>query len=305
MFDPGTVLVTGGRGYVGRRVVARLVEAGHAVVRYDRDHFEPDGGAGQAQGELYDVPRLLAVMEEHEIGAIVHTAAISHPDVSVAMPVATFEANVTGTVALYEAARLSGSVGRLVNLSSSSVYGHAEGDVREDRALRPITPYGVTKVATDLLGGVYRDLYGLEVVSIRLTWVYGPGNRMPEHVRDLARAALKGEPYRLAAGADHPLPLVHVEDAAAGIAAALLAPRVPEPAYNVCGPASPTLGEVAERVRALVPNADIDVGPGDLPLHRLGPIDTTAATRDLGYRAEWPLDRGLPDYVDWLREHDA
>jgi nucleoside-diphosphate-sugar epimerase len=299
-----TVLVTGGRGYVGRRLVARLVAAGHAVVRYDRDHFEADGGAAQAQGELYDVPRLLAVISEHGVDAIVHTAAISHPDVSVAMPVATFESNVTGTVALYEAARMAG-VGRVVNLSSSSVYGHADGAVREDRALRPITPYGVTKVATDLLGGVYRELYRTEVVSIRLTWVYGPGNRMPEHVRDLVRAGLRGEPYRLASGADHPLPLIHVEDAAAGIAAALLAPAVPQPAYNIAGDGSPALGEVAQRVRELIPEADIEIGPGDLPLHRLGPIDTSAAERDLGYRPEWPLERGLPDYVEWLREHEA
>jgi UDP-glucose 4-epimerase len=298
------VLVTGGRGYVGRAIVRKLAEQGTTVIRYDRDHFEPSDGIGQVQGELYDVPRLLDVLREHAVDAIIHTAAISHPDVSLAMPVATFEANVTGTVAVFEAARLSPRVGRVVNFSSSSVYGHVDGDVREDLPLRPITPYGVTKVATDLLGGVYRDLYDVDVVSLRLTWVYGPGNRMPEHVRDIVRAALAGEPYRAPAGADHPLPLIHVEDAADGTIAALRAARVSQPSYNLSGPELPTLGEVAERVRALVPGADIEIGPGDLPLHRLGRFDMTATERDLGYEPAWNLDRGLPAYVEWLRDHE-
>ena len=302
---PKTVLVTGGRGYVGRVIVRKLAEQGTTVLRYDRDHFEPSDGIGQVQGELYDIPRLIDVLREHDVDAIIHTAAISHPDVSVSMPLATFESNVMGTVAVFEAARLTPPVGRVVNFSSSSVYGHVDGDVSEDLPLRPITPYGVTKVATDLLGGVYRDLYDVDVVSLRLTWVYGPGNRMPEHVRDIVRAALVGEPYRTPVGADHPLPLIYVEDAADGTIAALRTGTVRQPAYNLSGPELPTLGEVADCIRALVPAADIEIGPGDLPLHRLGRFDMTATKRDLGYEPAWTLDRGLPAYVDWLRDNEV
>src|SRR4051812_41557766 len=113
--DPAAAtLVTGGRGYVGRRVVDKLLERGHRVVRYDRDHWEPSDAAIQGQCELYDVPRLLDVIREHGVGSIVHTAAISHPDISLAMAVATFESNVAGTVSVFEAARLTG-LRRVVN----------------------------------------------------------------------------------------------------------------------------------------------------------------------------------------------
>ncbi|MBB4662018.1 NAD-dependent epimerase/dehydratase family protein [Conexibacter arvalis] len=304
MVTEPVVMVTGGRGYVGGRVLDRLAARGIPVVSYDRDPWEGRDGVVAEHGELTDVPRLLDVIRAHGVGRIVHTAAISHPGVSLYMPLGTFEANVAGTVALLEAARIA-QVPRVVNFSSSSVYGHVDGDVTEDLPLRPISPYGVTKVATDLLGPVYRDLYGVEVYSLRVTWVYGPGNRMQEYVRDMLRAALRGERYALPSGADHPLPLVHVEDVADATVLATLAAEARQPAYNVTGPELPTLGEVAEQVRALVPGARIEIGPGDLDLHRLGRFDMTGAARDFGYAPTRTLADGLPGYLDWLREHDC
>jgi nucleoside-diphosphate-sugar epimerase len=303
---PHTVLVTGGRGLVGRRILDALAREGRRVVAYDRDPWDGGGVATAAHGELFDVPRLLDVLWEHDVDAIVHTAAISDPDVAHPMPIATFQANVMGTVSVFEAARLTPRVRRVVSFSSSSAYGNADGEVvREDQPLRPITAYGVTKAATDMLGGVYRERYGVEVVTLRLTWVYGPGNRMPGIALDLVRAAVRGEPFREPKGADHPLPLIHVADAAEGAVRAVLAAHTAQPAYNLAGPELPTYGELAAKVAALVPGAEIALGPGYLDYHRLGRFDLAAAERDLGYRPAWTLDRGLPDYVAWLREHDA
>lgn len=293
------VLVTGGRGYVGRRAVDRLVALGHTIVSYDRDHWVSDGPVIPVHGELYDGPRLLWALQEHAIDAIIHTAAISHPDVSLVAPVATFEANVMGTVHLFEAARLAG-VTKVVNFSSSSVYGHVEEVVREDLVLRPLTPYGVTKVATEQLAEVYARLHGFDVRSVRLTWAYGPGNRMPEFVGDMLTAAITGKPYVLASGTDHPLPLIYIDDAADGTVRALLAEEPRRPAYTVAGPEVPTLGAVAELVRARYPQASIEIGPGPLPLHQLPAIDLTAARSELGYEPQWTVQRGVEAYAEAL-----
>ena len=148
-------LVTGGFGYTGRHIVRRLLDEGERVVSYDRDYGEDDrAGLALVQGELFDLPRLLGTLRDHGVERVLHTAAMSHPDLSVDLPITTVAANATGTTHLYEAARLAG-VRRVVNFSSECAYGDVAGPVSEDAPLRPTTPYGATKVFTELLGDVY------------------------------------------------------------------------------------------------------------------------------------------------------
>src|SRR5215203_4098166 len=115
-----TTLVTGGLGYCGRHVVRALAERGDQVVSYNRDFAEGgDDGVVLVQGELFDVPRLQHAIHAHEVKRIVHTAAMSHPDLSLDFPIATFHANVEGTLHLFEAARATG-VRRIVYFSSET-----------------------------------------------------------------------------------------------------------------------------------------------------------------------------------------
>jgi UDP-glucose 4-epimerase len=301
----GAILVTGGLGYVGRHLVKLLSSSGETVVSYNRDYSEHnERSVITVQGELYEIPRIVELCREHDVDRIVHTAGLSHPDLSLDLPIGTFTANVDGTLKVYEAARMAG-VKRIVNFSSECAYGHVDGPVTEDARLEPITPYGVTKVATELLGRVYNDLHRISVVSLRITEVYGPGNKMPELMRDMLRAAIAGEPYVLERGTDHRIRFIHVEDVAraAYLAACCEDPR--QPAYNVRGDVEVTVAELAERVRGMFPGARIDIGPGYLHLDRQGPWDISAAQRDLRYEPEWPLDRGLSDYADWLKVNDS
>jgi UDP-glucose 4-epimerase len=299
-----STMVTGGLGYVGRHLVARLAERGELVVSYNRDYAEgQEENVSYVQGELYDLPRFVDTIQRYDVGRIIHTAAMSHPDLSIDLPITTFTANVDGTVHVFEAARMTG-VGRVVNFSSETAYGHIEADiVTEDAPLHPTTPYGVTKVATELLGDVYTDLYGLDVVSLRITEIYGPGNRMPQFLKEVIGAALRGEPYRLAKGGDHRFQFVRVEDVARAAILAADAEKPGQRVYNITGRAQVTLAEAARIVHESIPEADIEIGPGHLHLDRQGPYDISAAERDLGYRPEWPVERGIHDYVDWLRNH--
>jgi nucleoside-diphosphate-sugar epimerase len=295
--------VTGGLGYCGAHIVRALAERGEEVVSYNRDYSEgPEPGVELVQGELFDIPRLLGTIRDHDVGAIVHTAAMSHPDLSVDFPVATFGANVDGTLNVFEAARLSG-IRRIVSFSSETVYGNVEGPVGEDARLHPTTPYGVTKVAVELMADVYNRLYRLDVISLRFSEVYGPGNKMPTALRDMLIAAVHGEPFRLADGGDHRFHFVHVEDVARATLCALDCPQTEHAVFNVNGGPQVSLQDAADHVRRAVPGADIELGPGFWHLDRQGEWDTSLAARELGYTPAVPLAEGIEAYARWLEEH--
>ncbi len=296
-------MVTGGLGYCGRHVVAALARRGELVVSYNRDYAE-DGAphVTLVQGELYDIPRLLSVMREHDVSRIVHTAAMSHPDLSVDFPLATFHANVEGTVHLLEAARLAG-IRRIVYFSSETVYGNVDGPVREDAALHPTTPYGVTKVTGELLADVYNRLYGMDIVSLRFSEVYGPGNRMPTALRDMLLAAVHQRPFRMPDGGDHRFQFIHVDDVARATLCALQCEEPKSRVFNISGGSQVALRDAVDLVRRIVSDADIEVGPGVCHLDRQGQWDISNAGEQLGYRPQVTLEAGIASYADWLREH--
>lgn len=194
-------------------------------------------------------------------------------------------------------------VRRIVNFSSECAYGHVDGPVREDAPLHPTTPYGVTKVTTELLGQVYNDLYDLDIISLRITEVYGPGNPMPEVLRDIIMSAHAREPFTLESGGDHGFHFVHVRDVARAAMLAAFSSERSQSVFNVTGGERCTLSEAAAMIGRLMPDARVEIGDGFWHLDRQGPWDISAIERDLGFVPEYPLERGLPEYVEWLRDH--
>jgi UDP-glucose 4-epimerase len=219
------------------------------------------------------------------------------------MPLATFTANVDGTLHVLEAARLAGVV-RVVSFSSEAVFGEHPGPIDEGTDFNPDTPYAVSKVTGELLAGLYNRHYGLEVISLRPTELYGPGNRMPSAVRDMVRAAVDERPLRLAAGGEHTFDLVHVRDVALATELALRLEDRRRDVFSVAAGRQSSLAQVASTIAEIVPGADLEVGPGSFPgRYQQGPWDPRLAAEELGYRAAWDLRRGLADYVEWLRHH--
>jgi len=299
-----TTLVTGGRGFVGRHLVDQLLAAGEEVISYNRDYtVDTRAGLIPVLGELFDIPRLTDTLRRYQVDRIIHTAGQSHPAVSIELPVTTFAANADGTLAVYEAARMTG-VRRIVFFSSECALGtiNQPGPVSEHITPAPTTVYGVTKVAGELLGSVYNSLYGMEVVSLRITEVYGPGLWMPSLLGDMIRAGLRGDTFTLESGGDHPFQFVYVEDVATAARLASTTPNLTQQAYFVSGGNRLTVTETAELLQKFLPTARFEIGPGFLPdWDRQVEFDLTASARDLGYVPGWPLEKGLEKQIEWIR----
>lgn len=300
------VMVTGGKGFLGRYIVDELLKEGHTVVNYNRDMALPfeDPKNVFVMGELFDVPHLLEVIKKHAVDRIIHTAAQSHPEVGFEVPLATVEANVTGTTCLFEAARLSG-IKRVVAFSSEVAYGDTPpGVVDESCPLNPYTPYAVTKATVEMMARAYNATYQSDFISLRVCQVYGPGQVMPEYARDAIKAAVKGKPYDLSYGIDTKMQLVYVTDAAHGAVLACFVDSHHQNVYNITGGIQVTFREVLALLERLIPGARFNVGPGTYPMEDQGLYSLEAAKKDLGYEPTVELEDGMRRYVDWLRAAD-
>jgi len=174
------VLVTGGSGFIGRQVVATLSAAG-ARIRVVDLQPHPDPEVELVRGDIADAE----VIEEALDGGfdgIVHLAAVTSVLKSVEQPELTYRTNVQGTHRLLEGAREAG-VGALVFASTNAVTGPMEDPAITERSrLRPLTPYGATKAAGEMLMSAYTGVYGVRCTFLRLTNVYGPGMQAKDSI---------------------------------------------------------------------------------------------------------------------------
>jgi nucleoside-diphosphate-sugar epimerase len=294
-------LVTGALGLVGVAVVEALAARGDRVIAMDRQSGTI-GAVDVAGCDLRDVHRLYALVRDVPLDSVIHCGAHSGPMIARDNPFDLVAVNVLGTANVLELARAS-RVRRFVYCSSVSVYGPtAAGPVREDARLAPSTVYGATKMAAEAIVTAYAREHGLDAVSFRLSWVYGPNRKTPCLLGRMIRDALAGRGTRVEWGADFPRQYIDAGDAAAGLVAGLDAPELSSRVYNLTGGDYRTLGEVAALVRAVLPGADISlekgVDPGDDLQHE---FDISAARRDLGYRPAISLEQGIARFAGELR----
>ena len=297
------VLVTGSSGFIGFAVARALAATGHKVLGLD-----PAPPAQQlpevttVRQSLGDVRQMSELLRSRKIEVVVHAGGISGPMLALDDPYAICEANVIATANLIEAARLA-SVRRFVTCSSAAAFGHTPpAPVPDDAPLRPTSLYGATKAAADLILGAYRDQYGLDGVSLRLSNVYGPGRQTDCAIRTMLSNALAGRPTRFDWGLGQRRHYLFVDDAVGAVLHAIQATRTAQFAYNVAGPDFVEMTRIGEIVRRLVPGAEIGFGTADDRLgYRRDELDISAAARDFGFTPKIGIDDGVAAYLTWFR----
>lgn len=309
------VLVTGGHGFIGRWLARDLGARGHEVV-VTHEPAGP-GGAEPVEGaarslacDVRDAEAVLAALRDARPERIYHLAAQSYPALSWAKAAETMATNVLGTVHLLEANRALGLGARVLLACSSAEYGHVEPHevpVREDHALRPLHPYGVSKVATDLLGFQEHRSHGTHVVRVRIFNTTGPG-KVGDVCSDFARRAVEVElglrgPVLPVGNLEARRAFCDVRDMVRALELALEKGRAGE-VYNAGAAEAVAVRHVLDLVLSLTdakPRVEVDkalLRPIDEPII-LG--DTARLREATGWEPRIPLRATLQDIVEYWR----
>jgi dTDP-glucose 4,6-dehydratase len=314
------ILVTGGAGFIGSHYVRSLL--GGAYPAYaDVDVVVLDlltyagtmsnlAGFEQApqlrfvHGDIRDPKIVAEVLAGTDV--VVHFAAESHVDRSIAGAADFVSTNVVGTQVLLQAA-LEADISRFVHVSTDEVYGSIEtGSWPETHPLEPNSPYSASKAGSDLLARSYHRTHGLPVCITRCSNNYGP-HQFPEKVIPLFVCnLLDGLPVPLYGDGLNVRDWLHVDDHCRGIQLVAEKGRDGE-IYNIGGGTELTNRDLTYRLLAAVGADESMIEPvADRKGHdRRYSVDWSKIADELGYAPRTAFDHGLADTVAWYRDNRA
>jgi len=315
------VLITGGMGVIGSMVSSRFVQEGHRPVimarHLDRNLIRPiEDKVDIELGDVLDLPRILSIIQSYKITHIVHTAALVGA-LSNQNPPQSIHINVIGTLNILEAARLM-KVQRVVYTSAKGIYGHIDGEyghptykpLPEDHPKRPMRIYESAKLMGEHMGQFYQRTYGLEFTALRFSMTYGPGKTVRHGamsvLSQIIEGAYSGKAVRIEKGGDQKDDMIYNKDVAHGIYLACTVPKLRYDAYNIGTGVGFTLKDVANEVKRLIPETDIQIGSGlhflGGPTHYYSVYDIKRAREDLGFSPQFTLGGAIKDYIETLRK---
>ena len=316
------ILITGGMGFIGVHLARRFVDIGEEVVlTYNRTwrlpsflEGEVDKGVHTERVDVRNPHDLLNVGRKYDITNICHMAV---PGLGAVPPVEEYQISAYGLLNVLDMAKTWKNVKRVTLASSQAVYrGVAEGPFREDMPL-PVESVSGTETYKKIWEGAGQFLaqqMGLDVVAIRIAGIWGPlfYHAMPAMPMRLvgvtAKAAADGvaPDYGAMPGgapfAEGGTDLCYVKDCAIGIQMLQMADKLEQSVYNLGSGRAISQTEVAEAVTAAVPDAKTPLQDGRNPAAKPnGYMDLSRISQELNFEHEWGLERGVADYIEWLR----
>lgn len=305
-------LVTGGAGFIGGHLTHSLLERGDDVTVVDSftDYYDPllkrstaerlaNAGAKVIEADLNEIDLAPLV----DVDVIYHQAGQPGVRKSWGTDFSYYiSANVAATQRLLEAVKASSAAPRFVYASSSSVYGNAEVYPTTESTLpRPMSPYGVTKLAAEHLVSLYAENFGVSTVSLRYFTVYGPRQRPDMAFTRFITGALKGTQIQIYGDGEQVRDFTFVRDVVAANIASATADVTPGSVFNVSGGSDCSVNHVLGILRDLT-QRDIDIAylpvvDGDV--RRTG-ADSSHLRAATGWKTSVTIEEGLAAQVEWL-----
>lgn len=311
----GRVLVTGAAGFIGSHLCERLVEEGEDVVGLDcfTDYYDPGLKRRNVarllrsnRFRLLEADLRLAPLEPllADIDAVFHQAAQAGVRSSWGRGFSEYSSiNIDATQRLLTACRgLEGRLQRFVYASSSSIYGDAPRyPTAEDDPKLPVSPYGVTKLAGELLVRLHAVNYGLPATSLRYFTVYGPRQRPDMGFHRFFSAIERGEPVIVYGDGEQTRDFTYVADAVEANVLAWKTPVEPGMAFNIGGGSRVSVLHVIEMMERLSGcRAKVSHAPASAGDVRHTGADTSRARTALSHLPQCSLEDGLARMRAWM-----
>lgn len=320
------IFLTGGAGFIGFHAAKALLARGHTITAIDdlNPYYDPAlkqarlreleavNGFRFAQGDIAESGALARASDGEIYDVILHLAAQAGVRHALKDPFAYTRSNLIGHHNILEFSRNQAAMPHLVYASSSSVYGNdTQAPYSETaRADHPVSYYGATKRAGELLSHSYAELYGLKQTGLRFFTVYGPWGRPDMAYWIFTDAILRGKPIPVFGGGKLRRDFTYIDDIVAALVKIVETPfampfgHAPSRVYNL-GNNKPeevsTLIRLIEKATGKTANIENAEGPpGDV---RETYADITRAARDFGFVPKIPLSEGIPRFVEWFRQY--
>ncbi len=313
-----TILVTGGAGFIGSHLCGRLLKEGHRVFCLDNfdDYYDPNikirnvermardcpGRFEVVTGDLRNPDHLSDLFKKAPIKRVVHLAARAGVRPSIERPLLYEDVNIRGTLTLLEACKTHGTK-ELIFASSSSVYGENQRVPfsEQDLDIQPISPYGATKRAGELLCYSYHHLYGFNIACLRIFTAYGPRQRPEMAIHKFTRLIDEGKSIPLYGDGSSRRDYTYIDDLIEGILGVIVHHKGFE-IYNLGESRTTSLIDLVRLLEsALGEKAKIDAlahQPGDVSITY---ADITKAKRMLGYEPKVDMVEGINRFVEWYK----
>jgi dTDP-glucose 4,6-dehydratase len=331
MKTENTILVTGGAGFIGSNFILNWMKANHAsIINLDRltyagnpanlSTIEENPRYTLVRGDICDADLVSILLRTHRPRAIVHFAAESHVDRSIASPEAFIRTNVHGTFVLLEQARAywaevdeaDRKTFRFLHVSTDEVYGTLGPDdpaFSETTPYAPNSPYAASKAGSDHLARAYFHTFGLPVLTTNCSNNYGPYQFPEKLIPLMILNALEGKPLPVYGDGKNVRDWLFVEDHCAAICTVLKKGRLGE-TYNIGGNSEKANIDVVHTICNLVdemrpqsgarPRTELITYVKDRPGHdRRYAIDASKITRELGWKPAEQFETGLRKTVEW------
>jgi UDP-glucuronate 4-epimerase len=332
----GPILVTGAAGFIGFHVARRLLQDGRDVVGLDnlnayydpalkearRSDLEKSGRIRFVKLDLADRNGMAALFKQHRFPYVVHLAAQAGVRYSLIDPFAYVDANLTGFATILEGCRHNGCR-HLLYASSSSVYGSNTKMPFSvhDNVDHPLSLYGASKKANELMSHAYSHLFGIPTTGLRFFTVYGPWGRPDMAMWIFSKAIFGGEPIKLFNNGNMRRDFTYVDDVVESVTRLVYRPPAPSAAlsttspdpgasrapwrvYNIGNSKPVELLDVVKLLESAIGKTAkrelLPMQPGDVPATY---ADIDDLVRDVDFRPVTPIAEGIARFIDWYRAY--